>query len=255
MWLQKSKNLFNKNSVVHGALKEDGTIDLMDGYYYTSDFISVVPGQTYFKGQTGSSRFKFYYKDKTQYSNTYLDLESASTALSFTIPKDVCYIRFTVTQDFLKNLQLERGSVATEYEEFGKDRIFILNDNDVYEEFKKQEYVIESGSNENGEWIKYSDGRLIQRGIININDANFDELYGNVWTEGAGVRTINFPLDFKDGLYTITLYCKTFAGGIGGACGKTYDTSKVTYFLWQGSKYNFNGKNIIVSFEVKGYWK
>lgn len=141
MWFKKRKNLFNKNSVVHGALKEDGTIDLMDGYYYTSDFIPVISGETYFKGQTESSRFKFYYKDKTQYSNTYLDLANASAALSFSIPKNVCYIRFTVTQDFLENLQVEQGSVATEYEEYGKDKIFVKNDNDIYEEFRKNEKI------------------------------------------------------------------------------------------------------------------
>jgi len=116
-------------------------------------------------------------------------------------------------------------------------------------------YAVESGSNENGEWIKYSNGRLIQRGIVNISDANFDEVYGNVWTESNGIRTINFPLNFKDDSYKITLYCKSFGGGIGGVCGKAYSVSDVTYWLWQGSKYDFSGKNIVISFEAKGRWK
>jgi hypothetical protein len=37
-------------------------------------------------------------------------------------------------------------------------KIYTKNDNDVYEEFNN--VIVESGSNENGNWVKYADGRM-----------------------------------------------------------------------------------------------
>jgi len=45
--------------------------------------------------------------------------------------------------------------------------------------------IIDSGSNSNGNWIKFSDGTLIQRGL-------------GICSENVGYATVNFPLEFKN---------------------------------------------------------
>lgn len=136
----RSKNMFNKNAVVAGILNGDGTIEAMEGLY-TSDFIKVEPGHTYYTGQSDSARFKFYDENKTALSSTYADLTNAGNPQAFTVPNNAHYIRFSVTQNYLSTLQVEEGTQATAYCK--------------HFDFNTIEEVIE---NENGTAVKYSNG-------------------------------------------------------------------------------------------------
>lgn len=147
VWLQSTgKNKFNKNDVVYGGLQADGSVIAM-AQYFTSNYIPVIPNTTYYKRETRSARFKYYYKDKTPYSNSYEDLADAGSAKSFTVPNDVYYIRFTVFEDCLATLQVEEGPEATEYENFIKDKILIKNKNGNFTEFVNFNKIIE------GVWV------------------------------------------------------------------------------------------------------
>lgn len=134
VWIQKGNNLFNKNNAVLGTLQADGTIST-DNSYYTSDFIKVVPNTIYYKTMSTSARFKYYYKDKTQYSSTYTDLSNAQNAQAFTIPANVYYIRLSVSSTLIDTFQINTGSVAKPYEAYIEPKIYVKNDNGVYEEF------------------------------------------------------------------------------------------------------------------------
>lgn len=76
-------------------------------------------------------------------------------------------------------------------------KIYIKNDNDVYEEFNN--VIVESGSNENGAWVKYSDGRMEcwQRYGLNIT---IDETFTYFGGQGyyKGIESKNFPKEFKE---------------------------------------------------------
>ena len=110
-----NKNLFNKETAIQGLLEGDGSLSYSDSRYYTSDFIQVIPGQTYYKTYSGSSRFKFFDKNKNPISNTYNDLTDPTGAQSFEIPENAHYIRFTFLQTSLDSIQIEKSSDGTEY--------------------------------------------------------------------------------------------------------------------------------------------
>lgn len=112
-----NKNLFNKETAIQGLLEGDGSLSYSDSRYYTSDFIQVIPGQTYYKTYSGSSRFKFFDKNKNPISNTYNDLTDPTGAQSFEIPENAHYIRFTFLQTSLDSIQIEKSSDGTEYVE------------------------------------------------------------------------------------------------------------------------------------------
>ena len=133
VWIQKGKNLFDKSKAISGGLETNGNVS-SSTTNSTTDFIAVVPGETYYKGATSSSRFKFYNKDKTVYSSNY-DLTAAYDPQAFTIPENVYYIRFSFANDLLDTLQIEQGTEATEYESYVEKAIHTKNDNGLYEEF------------------------------------------------------------------------------------------------------------------------
>ena len=63
--------------------------------------------------------------------------------------------------------------------------------------------IIESGSNDNGNWIKFNDGTMIQMGSLEVNAATYIELpYGGYRTFG---KTITLPVSFINSKYIISV--------------------------------------------------
>ena len=68
--------------------------------------------------------------------------------------------------------------------------------------------IIESGSNSNGSWIKYSDGTLIQYGLLvkNLNITNISSQVDWYYSDGY---VVEFPANFANmtmNVYSITDY-------------------------------------------------
>lgn len=70
--------------------------------------------------------------------------------------------------------------------------------------------IIESGSNDNGSWIKYSDGTMICNG--KTDKSLFDGNDQSYYTEAQGIKIyrsndpwVNFPLSFADNKVTLSL--------------------------------------------------
>lgn len=114
----------------------------MEGIY-TTGFIPVTPNTTYYKGISDSARFKFYNKNKESISNSYTDLTNAGNAQAFVTTENAFYIRLSITTSYLATFQFEQNTVATEYETYVEDKIFVKNDNDVYAEFKEENKKLE----------------------------------------------------------------------------------------------------------------
>ena len=133
-----NKNLFNKETAIQGLLEGDGSLSYSDSRYYTSDFIQVIPGQTYYKTYSGSSRFKFFEKNKNPISNTYNDLTDPTGAQSFIIPENVHYIRFTFLQTSLDSIQIEKSSDGTEYIEHQQTDYILY----IQQEMLKGDYFV-----------------------------------------------------------------------------------------------------------------
>lgn len=58
-------------------------------------------------------------------------------------------------------------------------------------------YIVESGSNDNGSWIKYSDGRLITMHKVTRNLAR-TATWGNMYESTTQADLGNYPMAFKD---------------------------------------------------------
>ena len=81
-------------------------------------------------------------------------------------------------------------------------------------------YIVESGSNDNGSWIKYSDGTLIQYGNVTKSINIKTKSGSSMWYYDDGYA-INFPINFSDtnyfadvnaatsGLITLNIYSIT----------------------------------------------
>lgn len=114
----QSKNLFNKATVT-----ADKYVSNLDGLlydntaYYTSDFIPVVEGLAYslsYSSGTGV-RFTCYFNASKQFV-----AGGANTNVGgFTAPAGAAFVRVTIFKNTLDAFQMELGSVATAYQQFG----------------------------------------------------------------------------------------------------------------------------------------
>lgn len=128
------------------------------------------------------------------------------------------------------NIQIEEGSTATDY-----------SDNKTYG------YI--SGSNENGSWVKYDDGRLIQEGT--------GQCPANV-----GYADITFPIAFIDTNYTMIANHKYTTGSeYGGSVQLVNITNPQNYTTTQAYIYsylyngNFANYPRNVQYVAIGRWK
>lgn len=62
--------------------------------------------------------------------------------------------------------------------------------------------IIESGSNSNGSWVKYSDGTLIQYGLLVKNLTITNKLSSSDWYYDDGY-VVKFPINFADINYVV----------------------------------------------------
>lgn len=105
-----------------------------------------------FKNLTVNAEFKYLLSDEDlSTSDTIVDKTNNSGAdlINNLIIKNISnkkylYMSFRCglgqTSASVENIQIEHNNNVTKYEDYIKEKIFILNANDVYEEFLKKEY-------------------------------------------------------------------------------------------------------------------
>lgn len=84
---------------------------------------------------------------------------------------------------------------------------------------------IESGSNENGNWVKYSDGTMICWNNIRVTDQAISTAYLSMY---QGIRTITFPMEFKN---VPTVSCGQFLWGTSASWGSVVSITRTTATL------------------------
>ncbi len=169
VWLQKGKNLFDKLSHIEF---NDGYRSWQDGKKRAvANFcglkIPVYENTQYVTSSdiiyTEISNLCFFDKNMNFISGYTFNTEDRS----FITPSSCAYITIAIlnTYDYF---QLQQGSTATEYEEYVEPKTYILNDNNVYEEFmKKEEEIYSTNEQVIGKWI---DGKTLYRKVINIGE-------------------------------------------------------------------------------------
>lgn len=117
-------------------------------------------------------------------------------------------------------VQLEKGTTQTSYEEYIETAIYTRNDNDVLDKFLYG--IVESGSNENGNWVKFADGTMICRHIANMGSCTFALHSGGLYTDqtNGGYYNWKLPQYFIDrnvefsALAMSSAYMCTSSGGL-----------------------------------------
>ena len=154
VWFQKSRNLFDKETVIQGKhLKQDGSYEI-NSNWYVSDYIVVKPneqytysGYTFIPNTANGGVYNAYYDADKNLVNTFL--RNAKTG-TLTIPSNVSYVRFSIYKysDIELNdvdiFQFEKGSIVNDYQEYAEDKIYTKTNNG-YEEFSVKR---ETNSNE-----------------------------------------------------------------------------------------------------------
>lgn len=181
VWLQKGKNYFNKNDLkITNAWQVSYTIDdnkKLEMAVTATGGVAFVRTNT-FKFKAGTYTFSATTQGQLNEIRTYKNsgsqiTTSTSNTFTFTLTEDTSiYFEFYVYNTSLtnslsiENIQIERGTSATEYEEYVDKKIYTKNDNGVYEEFLnadevKNDYSL--GERRIGTWI---DGKPLYRKVI-----------------------------------------------------------------------------------------
>lgn len=251
VWIQKGKNLIDTSTFIYNTeLNGTGGTTSRDGYY-TTPFILVNSNTTYaLSGIKSPNGFVNNYKD--YYDENYNFIRSDENAV-FTTPSNAKYVRFNGSTSYLSEIQLEQDSRVTSFETYIEKKIYTKNDNGVYEEFKQD--GIESGSNENGSWIKFDDGTMICRGTKALL-IDIDTLWGETLYIGNYTDEIIFPHKFiatPDLVYNCNPSTTTgfFCGSFEGITMTTTGFSGVT-LIRPNSRTNVNAK---INFIAIGRWK
>lgn len=109
--------LFDKENLVVGVLKYDGSIVYSNGYY-TSDYIAVEPNTKYICTRTGSKRLKFYSADKQPIQTVSFSDANVEKGGSFTTRETTKYVRFSVVGDYINTVMFTSGVSFLPYEPY-----------------------------------------------------------------------------------------------------------------------------------------
>lgn len=140
VWIQKGKNLFNKDTSLIGYWVKDGnpeyTGDVSTNVF--SDYIKVNPNTTYtISGYVLGKWISVHGYNKNKTWNKQIASTNTLETLTFTTGESDHYIRvaFSESQSRLDLIQIELGLTATEYEAHtDKEAIYVKNNNGIYEE-------------------------------------------------------------------------------------------------------------------------
>lgn len=208
-------------------------IQMNTDYRTTADFIKVEPNTTYILSSkdnnvTFQGNLLFYNANKEQLSQLY------KFSQPFTTPSNCEYIKLVFANENAPldaKIQLEENTTATNYTPWAG-------------------YIVESGSNNNGSYIKYSDGTMICRNKKTFNIAA-NIAYGALFRM-EGIDFPNFPVAFKD-VPDISCFCV----GINTALLANWNASTKEKIgpLIGIRPVSTNAQDYIISYIAIGRWK
>lgn len=193
VWMQKGKNLFNKNDydLFKGYINGE-TKTIVANTNANSIYIKVKPNTTYTISRkvfnAGESFAVGTLKNRPSAGDIAIKYATYSSQSSATVTtgNDEKYLLIylmwesnaTVTlKEILDNIQIEQNSVATKYESYINPTIYVKNNNDIYEEFiKKEESEINIVTGQEVATNEYINGKQIfikELETGNLGNANY----------------------------------------------------------------------------------
>ena len=111
--------------------------------------------------------------------------------------------------------------------------------------------IVESGSNENGDWIKYANGNLICYGSASIQSPTYSDWYSFCRATNDMIATL--PAAFKDTDYKIAATSFTF--GYFSIIIRTKNTDSFTFIGCTHNQSSYNPGNGTFDYVAVGKWK
>ncbi len=119
----KNKNLYNMSANTDGYRLSNNGIGVVDDSYSISEYISVDANTTYTFSRNGIIVPSWMLTRMAFYNSNKIFISDIKNPTSFTTPDNTAYLRFTTSTVRMEGsegkIQLEKGSSASPYEEFG----------------------------------------------------------------------------------------------------------------------------------------
>lgn len=258
VWIQKGKNLFDKNDYnLYKGFIYGGTHEWVENNYANYIYLKVKPNTTYtisreivapeFAIGTGTNVPIKGQSNVTSYASY-----EGQTSVTVTTGSNDSYLYIYVLwsegnniglDNVLANIQVEQGSTATSYEAYVDKKIHIKNDDGGYEEF----YNEERGSNEEGSFTKLADGTLIQRGKYTTPSIPLEQGY---------TQRINLPLSFVDNDYNIIPSKMTGgSGGFSQVCDSAWIVNNSEFEITSWNNGGGVADPVVIGWVAIGKWK
>lgn len=166
------KNLFDKTTAEVGGINRDTGALTTNTTFRASQYIKVIPNETYYI-QNGNPYYGAWYdKDKNYISPYNSNGKTVGTA-----PTNAKYIRFTTEPSKIDTTMFFAGSTATPYEAYtGQSQLISLGDIELNKIGDYQDYIYK----ENNKWYLHKEiGKVVLDGseIDWSVDTNLNELY------------------------------------------------------------------------------
>jgi hypothetical protein len=112
--------------------------------------------------------------------------------------------------------------------------------------------IIEKGSNANGVYEKYSDGRLIQYGTVEATNKNYQSSFGNF--KYNGITNWIYPIEFYETpkIVNITMLIEGYLGGCTIA-DKT--NTRTAFYIYTPAAADLTNKAVTAQCIAIGKWK
>lgn len=204
VWFQKGKNLFNKNDVRYGYELNGGDGSVVESEkYFVSDYIKVYPGQKLYKSGSSAGTSNCFYDENKNFIST---VRLVDGVISVPTTNSISYMRTNGLLTDLDSIQITSGDTQLAYEAYIEPKIFIKNDNNIYEEFiKKQEEIYSTDKVKIGTW---TNGAVLYRKVI------FSSL-PKVTTDGTYVtKTVSIGENINFGFVEKAFYSDSYGGRV-----------------------------------------
>lgn len=182
------KNLFNKNNVLIGVfINLSGVQTASENMCMTNYYIEVNPNTEYtFSSNVANYLYIAEYNSSKEFIKS-TGIDATDKEITITTDIGTKYVIASCSKHYLDGMQFEEGSTATNYSEY-----------------KGIGYT--SGSNENGSWVKYDDGRMeCTKTLSTYADATnqWGSMYETVEAVPLGNTPQNFVGDLPKVIVTI----------------------------------------------------
>lgn len=173
--------MFNRNDVMYGYELNggDGSVTKNEEYF-VSDYIKVYPGQKLYKSGSSAGTSNCFYDENKNFIST---VRLVGGVISVPTTNSISYMRTNGLLTDLDSIQITSGDTQLAYEAYIEPKIFILNNNNIYEEFMKKDeetYLITNEAEHDGTSF-YSLKRKENLVIFSFNALRIKNITQNTW--------------------------------------------------------------------------